>query len=165
VHSAAIPAPLRLDGPVTSISRTRTIAAPPQVIWDVLADFGALSTWADEVTHSSVLDQGSDGSLGTSRRVEVGRDTLVETITEFDAPRALAYDIEGLPRILRNVSNRWTLRPGGESTEVTVTSSVQVSAGPVSKVAEWLVARVMARKSDGMLAGMARRVETGTGPR
>ncbi|MGA5465025.1 SRPBCC family protein [Mycobacterium sp. NPDC050041] len=152
---------MRLDGRVASISRSRTIAAPPQVIFDVLADFGALSTWADDVTESTVLDQGSDGPLGTSRRVKVGRDTLVETITEFDAPRALAYDIEGLPKILRDVSNRWTLRPGNGSTDVTVTSSVRVSAGPVSKVAEWVVTRVMARKSDGMLAGMARRTETG----
>ena len=87
-----------LDVGVADISRSRTITAEPQAIWDVLADFGALSSWADGVDHSCVLNHGPDGGpLGTTRRVQVGRNALVERITEFDPPATLAYDIEGLP--------------------------------------------------------------------
>ena len=101
-----------LDDGVADISRSRTIAAQPQAIWDVLADFGSLSSWADNVDHSCVLNHGPDGgALGTTRRVQVGRNALVERITEFDPPATLAYDIEGLPARLRKVTNRWTLRP------------------------------------------------------
>lgn len=146
---------------VAVITRTRTIAAEPAAVWDVLADFGALSTWVPDVDHSCLLAPGPDGAaVGTSRRVQMGRDTLVETIIEFDPQAALAYRIEGVPGPLRDMSNRWTLRPRGAHTEVAVTSSVRVAAGPVSAPAGWVVSRVMARKSDDMLTGLARRVET-----
>ena len=72
---------------MADIDRTRTIAAAPHDIWDVLADFGAIASWADKVDHSCILFPGADGEpLGTARRVQMGRDTLVERITDFDPP-------------------------------------------------------------------------------
>ena len=153
-----------LDEGVADISRSRTITAPPQAIWDVLADFGSLSSWADNVDHSCVLVPGPDGgTFGTTRRVQMGRNTLVERIVEFDPPVALAYDIEGLPGRLRHVSNSWALRPTGAATAVTLTSRVEIGPGLVSRAAEQIVARVMARQSDSMLAGLARRLENTRG--
>lgn len=147
-------------GAVSVITRDATISAPPQAIWDVLADFGALSTWADGVDHSCILNHGADGvSPGTTRRVQVGRNVLVERITEAAAPETLAYDIEGLPRRLRHVANRWTLRPAGAATVVTLTSTVEVGANPLARAAERIVCRVMAKQSDSMLAGLARHLE------
>lgn len=149
-----------LDGVVAAISRSRTIAAPPQAVWDVLADFGRLSSWAANVDHSCLLEHGADGAApGTSRRVQVGRDTLVERITEFAPPEALAYDIEGLPRRIRRVANRWTLEPAGGSTRVTLTSTVDIGSNPVAGIAEHAMCRFMAKQSDTMLAGLARRLE------
>lgn len=103
---------MRLNDPVADIRRSRAIAADPQKIWDVLADFGAVSSWADVVDHSCLLDHGTaGGTVGTSRRVQLGRTTVVERITDFDPPHALAYDVEGLPPLVRRLHNRWTLRP------------------------------------------------------
>jgi uncharacterized protein YndB with AHSA1/START domain len=147
------------DG-VADISRTRTITATPQAIWDVLADFGALSSWSANADHSCILNHGPDGhELGTTRRVQVGRNTLVERIEEFDPPTALAYGIEGLPARLRNVVNRWTLRPSGGATAVTLTSRVDIGAGPLAQAAEWVICRGMAKESDSMLTGLAERME------
>ncbi len=148
------------DGDVAVNSRSRTIAAPPQAIWDVLADFGSVSSWADNVDHSCVLRHGPDGrTLGTTRRVQVGSNTLVEHITEFDPPATLAYDITGLPARLRKVANRWTLRPSGDATQVTLTSTVQIGAGPPARLLEHLILRFLAKQSDVLLAGLARRWE------
>jgi len=97
--------------------------------------------------------------MGTTRRVQIGRNTLVERIAEFDPPTALAYGIEGLPKQLRNVVNRWTLRPSGAATEVTLTSRVEIGTGPLARAAEWVVCRGMAKESDSMLAGLAKRME------
>jgi uncharacterized protein YndB with AHSA1/START domain len=144
---------------VAQIDRTRTIAAAPQDVWDVLADFGALSTWVEKADHSSILTHGADGPIGTARRVQMGRQTLVERIVEFDPPHALAYDIEGLPKRLRRVTNRWTLRPSGESTVVRLTSTVEIGSGRIAQLAERVMCRVMTRESDGMLAGLADRLE------
>ena len=144
---------------VARIDRTRTIAAAPQEVWEVLADFGALSTWVDRVDHSCILVHGTDGHIGTSRRVQIGRQTLVERIVDWDPPHTLAYDIGGLPKVLHWVNNRWTLRPSGESTVVTLTSTVEIGSGRIRQLAERVVCRVMTRESDGLLGGLARRLE------
>jgi carbon monoxide dehydrogenase subunit G len=151
-----------LDGGVAYISRSRTIAAQPQAIWDVLADFGSLSSWADNVDHSAISNRGPDGGpLGTTRRVQLGRTTLLERITAFDPPSSLAYDITGLPKRLRSIANRWALRPSGPTaTEVTLTSTVEIGSGPLARLAERVVARAMAKQSDALLAALAHRSET-----
>lgn len=148
---------------MAQIDRTRTIAAAPQEIWEVLADFGALSTWVDRADHSSILTHGADGPIGTARRVQMGRQTLVERIIEFEPPHALAYDIEGLPKRLRRVDNRWTLRPSGDSTVVTLTSTVEIGSGRMQQLAERVMCRLMTRELTGMLAGLAKRLENSRG--
>ncbi len=146
---------------MAEIQRTRVIAARPQEIWDVLADFGSISSWAGNVDHSCILWAGADGGpLGTARRVQVKRDALVERITEFDPPRALAYEIEGLPRRLRRVTNRWTVEPAtAGSTRVTLASTVDIGPRAIQHLAERLLCRFLARQSDTMLAGLANRTE------
>ena len=147
---------------MATVSRTRTVAAPPQAIWEVLADFGAISSWAGNVDHSCLLGHGADGTApGTTRRVQVGRDTLVERITDVQPGTALAYDIEGLPRRLRRVANRWTLQPSPSGrTEVTLTTTVEIADNPVARIAEQAMCRFLAKQSDVMLTGLAQRVET-----
>lgn len=142
------------------MSRTRTLAAAPQAVWDVLADFGAISSWAPNVDHSCLLDHPASGPVGSSRRVQVGRNTLVERITEYDAPVVLGYEIEGLPTRLRRVANRWELRPAGDGrTAVTLTGTVEIGANPLGRLAERVMCTVMGKQSDAMLAGLADRME------
>jgi carbon monoxide dehydrogenase subunit G len=150
-----------LDGGVSDISRSRTIAAPSQAVWDVLADFGAISTWVDNVGHSCLLNHGPGGEpMGTTRRVQVGSNTLVERIVEFDAPSTLAYDIEGLPARLGKVANRWTLRPAGATTQVTLTCTLKIGTRPPARLAERVLLRFVAKQSDQLLAGLAHRLES-----
>jgi Polyketide cyclase / dehydrase and lipid transport len=144
---------------VASIDRSRTVAAEPKEVWDVLADFGSISEWADNIDHSCILNHGSD-PVGTTRRVQIGRNALVERITEFDPTWALAYDVEGLPKRVHRFTNRWTLRATqGGKTVVTLTSTVEIGAGPMQKLAERAVCRVQVRQSEVMLTGLAKRVE------
>jgi ribosome-associated toxin RatA of RatAB toxin-antitoxin module len=144
---------------VADIDRSRAVAADPKEVWDVLADFGSISSWADNIDHSCILNHGSE-PIGTTRRVQIGRNALVEQITEFEPTRALAYDVKGLPKRLRRFNNRWSLRPAHDGqTIVTLTSTVEIGSGPLQKLAERLVCRVQVRQSDVMLAGLANRLE------
>jgi ribosome-associated toxin RatA of RatAB toxin-antitoxin module len=151
-----------LNDRVAEIRRTRTVAAEPQAIWDVLADFGEVSSWADFVDHSCLLEQGRDGNpVGSSRRVQLGRNTLVERITEFDAPRSLSYDVEGLPRVVRRLRSNWTVRPiASGMAEVTLTSTVDIGSNLVQRCAERLFARGSVKQLDLLLGGLAKRVES-----
>ncbi|HZC89553.1 MAG TPA: SRPBCC family protein [Mycobacterium sp.] len=142
---------------MADIDRSRTVAAGAKDIWDVLADFGSISAWADNIDHSCILNHGSE-PVGTTRRVQIGRNALVERITEFDPTWALAYDVEGLPKRLRRFNNRWTLRSAqGGNTVVTLTSTVEIGSLPIHRLAERAVCRVQVRQSDVMLAGLAKR--------
>lgn len=149
---------------MTDIVRTRTVAAKPQAVWDLLADFGAISEWAGNVDHSCILEHTDDqagGAVGTSRRIQAGRNTVVERIVELEAGSTLAYDIEGLPPRLRTVRNRWSLTPQGDaSTLVSLTTTIEIGPRPPQRVAERVVSRVFARQSDTMLDGLAAALET-----
>ena len=99
--------------------------------------------------------------MGTARRVQVGRTVLVERITEWTAPSALAYDLEGLPPVVGGATNRWTLRPSGDPTTVTLTSTVDPGVKPPGRLVAPLLARRLAKASEGMLAGLARHLQEG----
>ena len=140
---------------MAQVSHSRLVRAQPDVIWAVLADFGSASSWADGVDHCCLLRRGSGEPVGTARRIQVGRDTFVETITDFDADRTLAYDIDGLPPSV-TASNRWTLHPESSgATTVTLTSTVQVTRRLFRRTAERVMARAMARRSQALLASLA----------
>lgn len=140
---------------MTDVSRSREMAAEPAAVWAILADFGSLSTWADGVDHSCLLNDGPV-KIGLSRRVQSGRDTVVETITVFDPPRLLSYDIHGVPRRF-SVSNRWNLRPhGGRGTTVTLTSTVATTTRILRPIGERVFAEVMARRLEALLTSLAR---------
>lgn len=145
------------------MSRMRTLAGEPQAVWDVLADFGLLSSWARNVDHSCLLEHGDGGvGIGTSRRVQMGHNTLVERITDFEPGKTLGYDIEGLPRTVRRAANYWTLAATAPGfTAVTVISTAQIGTNPAAHIAERAMCRLMTKQSEEMLAGLARRVESG----
>lgn len=141
------------------------MAAPPEAVWEVLADFGSISSWAPNVDHSCLLEHGAGGpAAGTTRRVQVGRNALVERIVEITPPTVLEYCIEGLPTRLGRLTNRWTLNSGGSGrTEVTLTSTVRGGCGPLARLnaasVGRIAGRIMARQSEDMLAGLAARLE------
>jgi Polyketide cyclase / dehydrase and lipid transport len=146
---------------MADIRRSRTIAAGTQAIWDVLADFGAVSSWADFVDHSCLLSPAAEGiGVGSERRVQLGRNTLIERITDFDPPTSLGYVIEGLPRLVRHLRSSWTLRPiAGGFTEVTLMNSVDIGSNPAQRVAERIFGRVSVEQLDLLLSGLAKKVE------
>ena len=64
---------------MSSVERSTTIDASPDDVWAILADFGEIGLWAPNFDHSCLLSEQTSG-VGTVRRVQVGRTTLVETV-------------------------------------------------------------------------------------
>lgn len=158
---------------MSSISRPGSIPAAPEVVWNVLADFGAIVAWAPNVDHSCLsTEQRSD--VGTARRIQAGRTTLIETVTEWTPPTdhepgVLSYTLDGLPKVVRSVTNSWRLTPSGDGTSITLTSNVDAGSRPPQKAIARLVGRKLAAASDEMIAGLtahvtARLADSPTGP-
>jgi hypothetical protein len=150
---------MRLNGRVAEVHRTRVLAAQPPAIWAVLADFGRISEWADAIDHSCLLEQAASGPVGMSRRVQIGRETVVERISEFAAPVTLGYVIEGLPRRAGRVHVRWHLASEGSSTRVTLTNTVRIGPNPLQRLIEYVLCRAMTSKFDALLTALAQRIE------
>jgi len=146
-------------------SRTATVDADLTAVWDVLADFGAISRWAANVDHSCLLaempasaDEASD-LTGVTRRIQTGRTALVERITAWSPPSHLAYRIEGLPPVLRSVTNEWQLAPvrgAPGRTDVTLTSHVDAGPRPPQQLIARLAAKRLTGASEEMLQGLQR---------
>jgi uncharacterized protein YndB with AHSA1/START domain len=145
---------------VSTVERSRTISAHLTRVWDVLADFDRLATWAPNADHTCWLDEPRDDGemVGRARRVQAGRVVLVETITVWEPPARLAYDLGGLPAVVKSAVNEWRLRvdpSDGERTIVTLATHVDCGPRPPQQLVARLVARRLAKASDVMLDGLA----------
>lgn len=139
-------------------TRHRRIQASPGEIWEVLANYGALSTWAPNVQHSALTSTEHEGP-GATRRVQAGRTVLLETVVDWDPAVTLAYEIDGLPGPVRHAENRWRLEPVDGGTEVSLTSTVDAGSRPPRKLVAAIMARVLARVSDQLLDGLDASIE------
>ena len=135
-----------------------TVPAAPDAVWTVLADFGHLAEWARDVDHSCLTTEQAEG-IGAARRVQVGPLTLVETVTEWEGGRSLAYTLDGLPPFVRRAVNRWVLEPAGpDHTTITLTLDMTPGPRPPMWPATMIATAVVRRATDRMLGGLTEAV-------
>lgn len=141
-----------------STTQSITIAAAPERIMAVIADFAAYPEWAGAVQTVEVI---AEGSGGRAAEVRFGLDAGV-----FKDTYTLAYDWadDGLSvrwrltkgQIQRAQHGSYVLQPMGEGTEVTYSLSVELSIpmiGMLRRKAEKIII-------DTALKELKRRVET-----
>lgn len=147
---------------MVEIVEARSLGVPASVVWAELADFDGISRWAPNVDHSCLTTSTADG-VGATRRIQTGRNTVLETVTDWEPELRLAYSVTGLPPVIRSVTNTWRLagRDGttGGTTEVTLTSSIDTGPRPPQQVVAQIVGRALAKASRQMLDGLDRRLQ------
>ena len=119
----------------------------------MLRDFGGISRWAPNVDHSCLTTEQTE-AVGTERRVQVGRNALLERVVEWEPGQSLGYTIAGLPPVLRSVVNTWSLTEDSGSTTVRLTTRIDAGPRPPQRAAARVFGVVMARVSRQMLAGL-----------
>lgn len=135
------------------------VERPVSVVWAVLADFGAISRWAPNVDHSCLTTHAT-GGIGAARRIQTGRNTVLETVVEWEPERRLAYAITGLPPVVGSVTNTWCLDELGATTAVTLTSGVDAGQRPPQQVVARVAGRALAKASRTMINGLDRHVHS-----
>lgn len=138
---------------MTEIIKTCLIAANPAQVWQELAQLDSISDWAKGVDHSALITSEASG-VGAARRIQAGRLALIETVTVWEPERELAYAIEGLPPLVKSVSNHWRLDPVGGATGVSLTTSIDPGPSPRGKIAARVLGLILGRASQRMLAGL-----------
>lgn len=152
---ASITGNLSIVGSVVDVVESQTVEAPVSVVWAALADFDAISRWAPNVDHSCLTTNAAAG-VGVTRRVQSGRNAVLETVIDWVPEHRLAYSIAGLPSVIRSVTNTWTLDDVAGTTEVTLTSTVDAGPRPPQKAVARMVGRLLANASRQMLDGLDR---------
>lgn len=145
---------------MAQVTRSRTIAASPADVWEVLADFGGLQAWVPSITHSNLTTETTAGP-GTARRVQTGRTVIIETVVDWQPETTLAYRIDGLPSVVTAAENRWTITPAADRVDVAITSTVDTGSRPPRKAVARVVTRILAKVSDRLLDGLDRRLTIG----
>jgi hypothetical protein len=145
---------------VTTVERSGLIDAPVGAVWEVLSDFASIGSWAPNVDHSCLMSDQAAG-VGTIRRIQTGRTTILETVELWEPGVSLAYRITGLPPVIRSVVNTWRLGSSGDATMVLLTTDVDTGPRPPQQVVAKVVGRRLAAVSEQMLAGLAEHVERG----
>ena len=126
---------------------------PPGEIWNVLADFGAIVQWAPNVDHSCLTTTQAEG-VGTVRRIQAGRNVLLEEVLEWEPEHRLSYELQGFPPVVRKVTNTWDLVERDGATHVTLTSDVTAGPRPPHQIAARVIARILGKASTEMLGGL-----------
>ena len=136
----------------------RTVAAPPDQVWEVLADHEGMSRWAPGLRVAVTRPGTSEtGGVGTVRKVGFGvAGPIIEEVVAFEPGRLLGYRaLAGVP--LRNYRGEVELRPAGAGTEIRYT----VEADRRLPFGEALLVKGLAA---GLLSGLVRGVRA-TGER
>ena len=144
---------------VELVERTRIERSAVEV-WSVLADFGGIAAWAPNVDHSSLTTQVAEG-VGATRRVQVGRNVLLERIVDWQSEERLTYVIEGFPPIVSEVSNSWHLVSSGDATTVELVTRIKPGPRPPHQLAARVIGRAMTKASKQMLVGLAAHLSEG----
>ena len=139
------------------VEETR-IGRPPDDVWATLADFGNIARWAPNVDHSCLTTEQPDGA-GAARRVQVGRNVLLERVIVWEPGHTLSYELLGLPPIVRSATNTWVLDGAGDSTVVTLTSRIDTGARPPQQLVARIVGRILGKASREMLDGLTNHLE------
>jgi len=139
---------------MSRLERSAPIAAAPERVWEVLADFGSIAHWVPLVQHSCLLSEQTERP-GTIRRVQIDRQTLVERVVTWKPGRELAYDVEGLPPIVGTARTTWRLTPNPDGTTVEITTEIDTGPNPLKMLAAKKALERMALASELMLTGLA----------
>lgn len=140
--------------PTTRVSRT--LAAPPETVWDVLADPWHQARWWPRVVRMEAVEDGRFTQvLGTARGRGVRADFRV---TETVAPRLLRWrqELEGTPfeRLLGEAETAISLDPADGGAATTVTIELRQRLLGWSRLAPFLFKRAARRQLAEALAGL-----------
>ncbi len=144
------------------VSMSARIAAPPEKVWEVLADYPNVYQWVPYIKHSRATTAHTSG-IGAGRACQIpGFGETDERVIEWDEGRSFRYEIQSSGGPIKRASNRWTVRKEAGGSLVQVDFEGEMRYGPLGALmARIMVGPMMKRMIGQALDGLRRRVLTG----
>ncbi len=139
------------------ITVARTLNAPSDAVWTVLADYSGISRWNRSVKESHTTN-GLETGLGAQRYCKMApAGSLTETITAWQPEELMIVTIDStsLIPIGRGVVD-YSLKPAGgdQSTAMEIRYAFDVKGGRVGQLAAPLVGRQLANAFEDVLTDL-----------
>jgi ligand-binding SRPBCC domain-containing protein len=149
---------------MSTLHNSISIDAPPEMVWQTLANLEALEEYDPGVVRSRLTSSAGTG-LGAARRCELEpKGWFEERVTEWQPGEALTFELSACNLPVAFLRHRYTLVPDGSGTRVTQHMEYRLKYGLLGRALDALVVR---RQWDagikGFLAGLKARVESGQG--
>lgn len=128
------------------------IAAPASLVWEVLADFGAVSRWAPYMRRSHLIGT-QDSGIGMRRGMRHAWGfRFEEVVTQWHVGKGFAFDVLKAPFPMRDVKEVWVL--GSDNGQTVVETQVRYGThlGFLGGIVDWLLVRFVVRRE--MRAGL-----------
>ena len=141
--------------------RQIAINAPKEKVWEVLADFGAVSNWAPTIleSRSTTEANGGVGAERTCKHQKMG--DIEERIVAWEDGHSLSYDvIEGLPFPIKSLNNTWSVSAAGENAIVSLVMEFRMGLGLLGALPALMARLPMRKEMQVSLAGLKQYVET-----
>lgn len=145
---------------MTVVEYSGTVRAPPQRVFDALADVASSPQWLKGVSEAAVVTPGPAGvgTRFTQTRVTMGRPSKVDgTFVAYEPARKLVLDIKRDGKPAGVVT--WSLAPEGAGTRVTAHIDFQLPG--LMKLMTPMVKNVIRKQNEEDVASLARKVEGG----
>jgi len=133
----------------------RQVAAPPDSVWGVCADFPNLADHWDGLRASRPIGDQTHG-VGARRQVDlkpVG--SMVETITAWEEGRTVATANQPSALVpFKQAESRLTLEPEGDGTAITFDYRYVPKGGPLGRLTGPVIDRMLRTTFEGLLAAI-----------
>lgn len=127
------------------IEASRSVAAPPEVVWDVVVDPDVYERVAPNLDEVTVVTGAGPGMV--RRCVDTGGNEWTETCTDWEDGRSfsVAVDVETSDfhrRLFSRFEGTWTCEDRADDVLVTIALDCETRYGPLG----WVVAKGLERK-------------------
>jgi hypothetical protein len=140
---------------VRHLTVRRRVAASPDSVWNVFADFPNLADHWGGLKASRPIGDQTQG-VGARRQVDLAPvGTLVETVTAWEEGRRIATMNQPSALVpFKQAESRLTLEPDGDGTAITFDYRFVPRGGPVDRLTGPVIDTMLRRTFESMLASV-----------
>ena len=146
-----------------TVTVQRTIDAPSDSVWAVLADFPNISSWNNGVKHSEATSPATEG-LGATRHCDLAPiGALEETITGWEPGEKLVVRIDSAAKLpMTSALATFELEAEGSSTNTNLRYEYQTRFGPLGALMGPMLDKQFSKGFAGFLADLEVAAQTRT---
>ncbi len=139
---------------------TTVASAPKEVVWDILADFGNIASWTDQVKTSEIQGDQATG-LGTVRTCELAPfGSTIETVTGWEEGESITLDVvpKGMP--VKSSHTTFTVKAlDGDKTEITMETTAEPKGGILKGTVSKRLEKGLPKALNGLVNDLAKAAE------